>query len=1360
MTKEKRTYLTKSILVCSDPITGENKRKFFIDGLAEGQGASSVVYKAHHENGGIGILKEFYPANAICLERLEDGQLIASDEFGFSYKKFISDMENYLKPYKLLLEIRQVKNAHLQFIPSFEIYYSCTDIGEIGTVYIWTPEPKTKTFESICNDIRKAPRKNPELNLITVLEAIKELTECVMELHKVGIIHRDIKPSNFAFNHRQKNVKTQEISLFDINSICSVYETITEHIGTPGYTEPEFGKSTPNNKTDIYAIGATLFNALIDNEEQKNEGRIYEGNLYHQLQELVNSSTLITASEVNSLPRLRSTLARILKKCLAKRSERYENCEKLLEDLNTALYYILPKEIVNNNKLRDRWVLQDLEKSLDKRKNMNSTLAMQYHLFEYPLFEKVGDDSQTVNVVILGFRNFGQKFLDACLQTGQFLRKTLNVSVCLGEGEEVDKDFYLKERPGLERFFTIDSKKPDVDSTYGKISFINNANIINNAINNSHYIFISIGSDEVNLRQAQKVRKISYKCSINCVLESEDFNNLDGINPIFINKSAKEFKLYKDIERMAFNTHLIWEKNLNVDLKAVKKEFRKPYNHDSSVASVISLRYKLNAIGINLSSVDFHEAAKLFSQKIFSLENNLRNELICLEHKRWVTEKLCQGWRNYDNISESLVNGTKNEKLKRHICIIDSQPNQNLAEVIGKKYPNWDISTKQDLDCLDGLDQMSVKLHYLYKLKAEKIKKDKPDLARGKEIFAIQSLLHNQKDAIIAFEEWRSCVSNIFVGSSDHVRLYKGLKNKFLKTIQRHSNVKKIEKYLDIFETDFNFILSSQEFRNWKQDDVALIDNIPFILTYSENTYLVIPYSTGNPTKIFSNLAVPTLVNPAKVIYVCSVSDTNDINEVTESLPYVLTYMDKKHIKSQIDLLVIYDEDFSYSSNEVESKIRSINSSRIKVIKHFNANDITTIEKYINERSKGKDNFYLEKKKSVLFPRTLYKKFPSYKFNAIEMKFDKAYNCEMLSYIKKRPYITVSDLFSFKKASVISVENPEFFTDYPWLWEKYSKDPDNWKQLCDVLGNVKFETLTMFDNYSTKRSYNEQFHYILPIEIFLGVEKILNNLIDKKIVSEDSRLTSRNSDSFEIVLVGDSSDQKSFDRLFSKPYLLCHERQIENQILRNKLYIQLDTLEMKRVAFKSKSKNKKKVNEKAVKKNLKFFADKKYINNYVQHEDHTVSFSYASQSIKELMTTEGRILEIYIYHKLKTQGYFDDIVSSCKVEWENERNSNEFDCILTKGYRLLFIECKARPDIQQDFIYKIKGLEKHFGVNSQAVLIADTHDSGKSYERREANLSQECRAEELGVISISDNTRIAEIDRTLIELFKKKYEER
>lgn len=199
---------------------------------------------------------------------------------------------------------------------------------------------------------------------------------------------------------------------------------------------------------------------------------------------------------------------------------------------------------------------------------------------------------------------------------------------------------------------------------------------------------------------------------------------------------------------------------------------------------------------------------------------------------------------------------------------------------------------------------------------------------------------------------------------------------------------------------------------------------------------------------------------------------------------------------------------------------------------------------------------------------------------------------------------------------------------------------------------------------------------------------------------------------------------------------------------------------MKRVAFKSKSKNKKKVNEKAVKKNLKFFADKKYINNYVQHEDHTVSFSYASQSIKELMTTEGRILEIYIYHKLKTQGYFDDIVSSCKVEWENERNSNEFDCILTKGYRSLFIECKARPDIQQDFIYKIKGLEKHFGVNSQAVLIADTHDSGKSYERREANLSQECRAEELGVISISDNTRIAEIDRTLIELFKKKYEER
>ena len=58
------------------------------------------------------------------------------------------------------------------------------------------------------------------------------------------------------------------------------------------------------------------------------------------------------------------------------------------------------------------------------------------------------------------------------------------------------------------------------------------------------------------------------------------------------------------------------------------------------------------------------------------------------------------------------------------------------------------------------------------------------------------------------------------------------------------------------FERLFYPILASMEYRNWKYDDVAMIDNIPFILTYSENTYMVIPYVTGDNTAVFSNISV------------------------------------------------------------------------------------------------------------------------------------------------------------------------------------------------------------------------------------------------------------------------------------------------------------------------------------------------------------------------------------------------------------------------------------------------------------------------------------------------------------------------
>lgn len=84
------------------------------------------------------------------------------------------------------------------------------------------------------------------------------------------------------------------------------------------------------------------------------------------------------------------------------------------------------------------------------------------------------------------------------------------------------------------------------------------------------------------------------------------------------------------------------------------------------------------------------------------------------------------------------------------------------------------------------------------------------------------------------------------------------------------------------------------EYRDWKKDDVELINNIPFVLTYSENAYMIIPYTIGDNAEMFSNVAAPTIVNPARVLYLYMIENKYDVIKLKDTLPYVVEYMQKE----------------------------------------------------------------------------------------------------------------------------------------------------------------------------------------------------------------------------------------------------------------------------------------------------------------------------------------------------------------------------------------------------------------------------------------------------------------------------------
>ena len=103
-----------------------------------------------------------------------------------------------------------------------------------------------------------------------------------------------------------------------------------------------------------------------------------------------------------------------------------------------------------------------------KSSTKNALTIFQYHLYQNPLYEFVGADDREINVALLGFGKFSPKFLDCCLQFGQVLSKKLSVKIFSEDDSAAEN--YLKERPALKNFFSVD-KRDDSEESYGNIFF-------------------------------------------------------------------------------------------------------------------------------------------------------------------------------------------------------------------------------------------------------------------------------------------------------------------------------------------------------------------------------------------------------------------------------------------------------------------------------------------------------------------------------------------------------------------------------------------------------------------------------------------------------------------------------------------------------------------------------------------------------------------------------------------------------------------------------------------------------------------------------------------------------------------------
>ncbi|WDE97941.1 serine/threonine-protein kinase [Lentisphaera profundi] len=146
--------------------------------------------------------------------------------------------------------------------------------------------------------------------------------------HSKGIIHRDIKPENILMTPKGHS-KLADLGIAkDQESELNVTATGIA-LGTPHYIAPEqaLDAATADQRSDIYTLGATLFHLLCGSTPY--EGRSPLEVMMKHVQEPLEHPII-------RKPTMSPDFANIISKMMEKRPEmRYQNCDELLEDLET-----------------------------------------------------------------------------------------------------------------------------------------------------------------------------------------------------------------------------------------------------------------------------------------------------------------------------------------------------------------------------------------------------------------------------------------------------------------------------------------------------------------------------------------------------------------------------------------------------------------------------------------------------------------------------------------------------------------------------------------------------------------------------------------------------------------------------------------------------------------------------------------------------------------------------------------------------------------------------------------------------------------------------------------------------------------
>lgn len=987
--------------------------------------------------------------------------------------------------------------------------------------------------------------------------------------------------------------------------------------------------------------------------------------------------------------------------------------------------------------------------SKGKDNTIDYTGAIQNLLYEHPLYDYISNEQ--VNILVLGYSAFSEKFIDFAFEMAQVSGYKLNISV-VSENEE-SKDLYLSMRPSFHDFFSVDDG--NVKGTYGSLTFktVHFGNLEDDISelllndNNGKYAYLFIGSDDEAFNE--KAADVCAMCRdlldadfvINCVTESNELTS--DINYLHSDDTIEKHKDYRLLKRMAFNCHLVWNDSQLLDMRKLQRQFQANYNFTACISYVISVKYKLKSIGIDFLD---KKAPEKFSQLLNSKDSTDKEfieDMIAGEHARWNVNMICRGFKTAK--PDKYVAGKETKAAGYHPCLVIGTGVLNLSKPEWKNnnYEKWNDCSEEEWASLDSLDRVSVRLHREYLKQAEKIKGN--NIISQADIDAIHKLLEGNIKVTSVFDKFYICLQEINAGNSSKTSLYEHYYSELCKVISQMpvQQSKIVRKRIDTLVASFSTILESEKYIDYKKYDADLIRKIPFILTYRSDLHISVPvdlmYSkTSVNTVAFRSLEAALIINPSAITYIFEY-ERKDFGNLVKILEYAVRIMDSHHLRSAINVCLLTE--LSLSERD-KADLKAI-SKRINTIDEVNGEN--AFVSYAKRKRLRIFEFNRTRTSSII-EQYEYCNKSNYRYFRDTNKFDTV-GCDEIKYLFFVPFLKISDIFEFKN-SIDDYRYPDAQKYYSTLWKWYRGSETKWKALCTILGNYdKEENTTEIKNIDDKNILDKS--YLVEKSCLDSVKKICDKVREvNALITYNVELYSNNT--YNVSVNAPKNFHFVLLDLLCDDCKLCDVNNVTVSIGNRSAFIYYNSLCVNNVSqdlIKS-IVGQFHIDYSAIKLILDKASQEGFIRK-LKYENNSFSFVYSTHQIKEIMVAAGRILELHIFYKMIESQSFDSIASSVEIHWGNDEAENELDIIATKGYKVIIIEAKAQTKLDQDYYNKLSRLDSDYGLNSIPVIVADTLEKKEHAERNEKLMEIGNR---VGIRTVYQKNAISNIGNTLANI--------